>query len=678
MSYATRGDEYWSRSADAVNPRSSSQSYLAMQVIAICGSGSILDLGCGTGGLVHELALRGATALGLDASCRAVALAARRSPGRCVVADMRSTPFADASFDAVIGVHSLEWLDERHVADAIAEMFRVSRRLACLWIAPDAGGADPRHATVRPRLWWEQQLFAQGFVRTASTRIAPIHGVHGVADSFAIIVERSGIVRARTLAVTACAGEKSVRDLVAERDATIRELQVENRRLAELVSAKDASFATLANEMRRLESTLSAVRSSKWAVLGDTLRRPLGLRMAADAGRLVARMARNRLLRPPVHAPDSLPSPPAEPSTRAIEPPPKPHAPYTVRTPEAGPGRRPHVVHVIANFMTGGSSRLVIDLVERLGDRYRHSVVTSFVPDPPAYLGLPVTVLSQERAERGFARCLSDADLIHVHYWGEGDEPWYRKAFAAAAELACPIIENVNTPVAPFRSPRVSRYVFVSDYVQHEFGGDANPEEVIYPGSDLSFFAAGNRDADDGNTIGMVYRLERDKLDDNAIDPFILAVQRRPRTRAVIVGGGSLLPEFRRRVAAAGLDARFEFTNYVAYVDLPALYAGMTVFVAPVWKESFGQVSIFAMSAGVPVVGYAIGAIPEIVADPDLVAPFPDSGALADIIVRLLDDPAARARTGARNRERAGALYSVEAMVDRYARLYASLVGSPA
>ena len=63
---------------------------------------------------------------------------------------------------------------------------------------------------------------------------------------------------------------------------------------------------------------------------------------------------------------------------------------------------------------------------------------------------------------------------------------------------------------------------------------------------------------------------------------------------------------------------------------------------------------------------------------PQITAPFPDSGALADIIVRLLDDPAARARTGARNRERAGALYSVEAMVDRYARLYASLVGTPA
>jgi glycosyltransferase involved in cell wall biosynthesis len=173
----------------------------------------------------------------------------------------------------------------------------------------------------------------------------------------------------------------------------------------------------------------------------------------------------------------------------------------------------------------------------------------------------------------------------------------------------------------------------------------------------------------------MVYRMERDKLDEHAIDAFILAVRARPRTRAVIVGGGSLLPEFRRRVRVAGLDDRFTFTDYVAYVDLPALYAGMTLFVAPVWKESFGQVSVFAMAAGVPVVGYATGAIPEIVADGELVVPFGDSRALADLVVRLLDDPVERKAISERNRERAQAHYSVDAMVASYARLYGSLLG---
>jgi glycosyltransferase involved in cell wall biosynthesis len=398
------------------------------------------------------------------------------------------------------------------------------------------------------------------------------------------------------------------------------------------------------------------------------------MRMFRDAGGLVLRVARNRLRRKqaaPVVAAEALPAP-AIPPEEAM---PARHAPYVVRMPVPASGDRPRVVHVIANFMTGGSSRLVIDLIEQLGSRYDQRVLTSYVPDPAAYVGPRVDVLPLGAGERAFAQHLADASLTHVHYWGEGDEPWYRNAFAAASGLACPVVENVNTPVAPFRSPRVARYVFVSDYVRKEFGREDDDEEVIHPGSDLRLFESGNREADDGNTIGMVYRLERDKLDENAIEAFILAVGARPRTRAVIVGGGSLLPEFKRRVQVAGLQDRFTFTDYVAYVDLPALYAGMTLFVAPVWKESFGQVSVFAMAAGVPVVGYATGAIPEIVADRELVVPFGDSRALADLIVRLLDDPAERKAISERNRQRAQAHYSIDAMVASYARLYGSLLG---
>jgi glycosyltransferase involved in cell wall biosynthesis/SAM-dependent methyltransferase len=615
----------------------------------------VLDLGCGEGILTQELALRGCDIVGLDVSQRAIALAQRRLPGRVVVADMCRAPFADASFETVIAVESAEWLAEDDVPSLMAEIFRLARRRVCLWIAAGGTGANPRNATQRSRLWWEQRLFEQGFVPCGVplTGSAPAPAV-GVGR-FAIVVERPT-------------------GLIGERDAAIRALQRENRRLTELIASKDASFAMLSSEVARIASVLDAQRNSNWSRLGDALKQPFGARMFRDAGGLVLRVARNRLRRKPA-APAVVNEAAPVPAIAIDEERPVPHAPYMVRMPVPAAGVRPRVVHVIANFMTGGSSRLIIDLIERLGDRYEQRVVTSHVPEPPAYVGPRVDVVSLGAGERGFPQHLADASLIHVHYWGEVDEPWYRNAFAAVSGLTCPVIENVNTPVAPFRSQRVARYVFVSDYVQKEFGGDDAPEDVIYPGSDLTFFERGTREADDGDTIGMVYRMERDKLDENAIDAFILTTQMRPRTRAIIVGGGSLLPEFKRRVNRAGLTDRFSFTDYVAYVDLPSLYASMTVFVAPVWKESFGQVSIFAMAAGVPVVGYATGAIPEIVADPGLVVPYGDSGALAEVIVRLLDDRAARTAVSERNRQRAQAHYTIDAMVASYARLYASLLG---
>src|SRR3990172_12831701 len=97
----------------------------------------------------------------------------------------------------------------------------------------------------------------------------------------------------------------------------------------------------------------------------------------------------------------------------------------------------------------------------------------------------------------------------------------------------------------------------------------------------------------------------------------------------------------------------------------------MSIFVAPVWKESFGQVSPFAMNLGIPVVGYRVGGLVEIVDDESLLAPPGDSDALADIIIGLLDDPARCQQIGERNNARAQKSYSVEAMTGAYRALYA-------
>jgi len=71
-------------------------------------------------------------------------------------------------------------------------------------------------------------------------------------------------------------------------------------------------------------------------------------------------------------------------------------------------------------------------------------------------------------------------------------------------------------------------------------------------------------------------------------------------------------------------------------------------------------------------VGYDAGAIGEIIDDPTLLAAAGDAAALGRIIAELMRDAKLRARIGRRNRERARKLFSVEAMVSEYDRLYAS------
>ncbi|BAO87202.1 glycosyltransferase [Caballeronia cordobensis] len=480
----------------------------------------------------------------------------------------------------------------------------------------------------------------------------------------------------------------------AEVQANLIKMQAERiRRLErdqphEQVKSFGGSGASADAESAQLREAFAALRQSKWFRLRDALtQRPMSGRQMARAGYLIGAMATPAVLKRPLSRVVSqvralVSPPPAPPAPRLPKAPVAPKGEganaYIVRQKKPDLAERPRVLHVIANFMTGGSSKLVVDLIEGLGHRYRQTVLTSFIPTPQAYTGVDIHEISQPGAADQFLAFFRahQPEFIHVHYWGDCDEPWYAKAFDAANELGIPVVQNINTPVAPFVSPSIIHNVYVSKYVEREFGDPRAKNRVIYPGSDFSHFSLKEGEKAVGKKVGMVYRLERDKLNENAIVPFIRVAQMNPKARVLIVGGGSLLEPFKISVAAAGVDAQFEFTGYVAYGELPGLYRDMAVFVAPVWKESFGQVSPFAMNMEVPVVGYDVGAIGEIINNDSYLAPAADAERLAQIIDNLLHDDAARRKLALDHRNRAQQYFSLEAMVSSYRALYGEVLGA--
>jgi glycosyltransferase involved in cell wall biosynthesis len=356
--------------------------------------------------------------------------------------------------------------------------------------------------------------------------------------------------------------------------------------------------------------------------------------------------------------------------------------PYRAQLPAQAPPNRPRVTHVIGNFYTGGSSRLVVDLIEGLSSRFEQRVLTRDAPSPPSYVGVDI------RSRPSFAdpdEVLDEVaslrpDLVHVHYLGhdfsrlgEGDWEWYVSLFEGLERYDVPVLENVNIPISPYVSKAVDRYVYVSDYVRERFGDGSSHSVTIYPGSDVERFCRFGAPPPD-DCVGMVYRLEEDKLDEHAIDVFIEIVRRRPQTTALIVGGGPLRQRYIDAARSAGVADAFTFTGYVAYDDLPDVYGRMSVFVAPVHSESFGHVVPLAMSMGIPVAGYDVGGVPEIVGDPLVLAPPGDVDGLTRIVQELLDERPRRLALGTTNRERARAHFSVDAMVARYGALYDELL----
>ena len=334
---------------------------------------------------------------------------------------------------------------------------------------------------------------------------------------------------------------------------------------------------------------------------------------------------------------------------------------------------RPKIIHAIANVWMGGSSRLLVDLIEHLGHKYDQEAVTFGIPDPLAYDGFPCHDFSQLSSPDAMAAFLreKEAKILHVHYWGEDNKPWYATVFGAADLYPCPVIENINTPVETYFQDKIKQYVYVSEYARNLFKPVPDNSRVIFPGSNLDLFERLDHDFPD-DAIGMVYRLERDKLNEESIDLFIDVVKERPSTKAYIIGAGTFFKLYQEKVRAAGVLDNFIFTGYVPYESLPDYYRKFSLFVAPVWRESFGQVSTFAMSMGIPVVGYHVGGLPEMLGGREFLAN--DRAQLVDIIIGLLNDREKRIEIGMLNRKRAHDLFSVEVMIAQYDRLYESVL----
>ncbi len=89
----------------------------------------VLDVGCGKGFLLHEIAqsVPGAEVFGLDISAYGIADAKPEVKRHLAVGNARALPFASGSFDVVISLGTLHNLPVEQAVEAFAEIERVGR-----------------------------------------------------------------------------------------------------------------------------------------------------------------------------------------------------------------------------------------------------------------------------------------------------------------------------------------------------------------------------------------------------------------------------------------------------------------------------------------------------------------------------------------------------------------------
>jgi phosphatidylinositol alpha-mannosyltransferase len=149
-----------------------------------------------------------------------------------------------------------------------------------------------------------------------------------------------------------------------------------------------------------------------------------------------------------------------------------------------------------------------------------------------------------------------------------------------------------------------------------------------------------------------------------------------PAARLVVAGDGPERPAVERLVRALGLEAGVHFAGRVPDERLPAYFHAADVVCAPATGgESFGVVLLEAMAAGRAVVASAIAGYAELLGPSraGLLVPPADPAALAQAIVRLLQDETLRRALGERARTVAQT-YDWRVLVGRIEDIYLRLV----
>lgn len=157
------------------------------------------------------------------------------------------------------------------------------------------------------------------------------------------------------------------------------------------------------------------------------------------------------------------------------------------------------------------------------------------------------------------------------------------------------------------------------------------------------------------------------------LDAFARAAADRPRLHLVLAGTGPTLAATEAKAHSLGVAARIHFLGERG--DVHEILRASEVFALASLSEAHPLAIMEAMAAGCAVVATRVGGTPEVMDDgaDGLLVPSGDAGALADAIIRVVDDTGLAATLGARAADRARSDFGLSGMVARYAEFFRSL-----
>lgn len=138
-----------------------------------------------------------------------------------------------------------------------------------------------------------------------------------------------------------------------------------------------------------------------------------------------------------------------------------------------------------------------------------------------------------------------------------------------------------------------------------------------------------------------------------------------------IVGSGNHESRLKQRCHELSLNSTVEFKGFCRREALPILYAQSDAFILTSRSEAFGNVFAEAMSCGMPIIGSAVGGIPDLVSEENGLLVEPGNiAAIKRAILRLKDSRQLCKEMGIANREKMERNYRWPKIAEKFLNLY--------
>ncbi|MDY7033014.1 MAG: glycosyltransferase family 4 protein [Thermodesulfobacteriota bacterium] len=179
---------------------------------------------------------------------------------------------------------------------------------------------------------------------------------------------------------------------------------------------------------------------------------------------------------------------------------------------------------------------------------------------------------------------------------------------------------------------------------------------------------------EEDSIVGTVGRLIEIKGQTFMLDAARLVLNTMPNTTFLFVGNGHLLDSLNEQAFALGIKDKVKFTGWRS--DISQYISAMDIFVFPSLNEGMGRVLVEAMAAEKPIVASNIGGIPNLVKDGinGILFPSRDSDAMAEAIIKLLQDRYLAEKMGQEGRKRVYPAFDANTMVRKINGLYEELL----